>query len=88
MIPQASSTPTPAARCGRYLPNHAPTQSEALKVPVIRIDLDDEELTALRKIAGILEIHAEEVAEMAVEVFLNLHANGQLELIQIPEVLN
>jgi hypothetical protein len=57
-------------------------------VPVIRIDLDDEELTALRKIAGILEIHAEEVAEMAVEVFLNLHANGQLELIQIPEVLN
>jgi hypothetical protein len=57
-------------------------------MPVIRIDFDNETLTGLREIARVLEIRVEDVAEMAVDVFLSLHADGQLELIAVPEVLN
>jgi hypothetical protein len=57
-------------------------------MPVIRIDFDNETLAGLREIAGVLEIRVEDVAEMAVDVFLSLHADGQLELIAVPEVLN
>ena len=57
-------------------------------MPVLRIDLESDTHSGLLAVAKILEIRVEDVAEVAVDVFLDLYADGKLDFIPIPENLN
>jgi hypothetical protein len=57
-------------------------------MPVLKIDLDKETQDQVFALAKTLEIRGEDVAEMAIDTFMQLYADGQIELVAVPEVLN
>lgn len=57
-------------------------------MPAINLDISTDTMTGLTTIANTLQIEVEDLAEIAVEVFLSLYADRQLEISTTPEYLN